>query len=172
MTGGEEEQMLTDPKIVDRNPQPYAAMVLKLRQPEISGTAPQLIGEVVQWVLAKGGQLTGPPIFNYTGFFPGGEMEMQVAMPTDRVLDPEGRFSTGTIPGGRFASLTATADYSDLYDANMKLDDWARKQGFKLDGEPMGDSFVNANRLEIYHKDPGEDPSCLPVTEVAFRLKD
>lgn len=164
--------MLTEPKIVERGPQPYAAIVLRLRQPEIAGQAPQLIGEVVQWVLAKGGQLTGPPIFNYVGFFPGGEMELQVAMPTDRVLAPDGRFSTGTIPGGRFASLTATADYSELHDANMKLDDWASKQGLKLDGEEQGDSYVNANRMEIYHKDPGEDVSGLPVTEVAFRLRD
>lgn len=164
--------MLTEPKIVERAAQPYAAIVLKLRQPEIAGTAPQLIEEVINWVLAQGGQLTGAPIFNYVGFFPGGEMEMQVAMPTDRVLTPDDRVSTGTIPGGRFASLTATADYPELHDANMKLDDWACKQGLKLDGQAQGDSYVNANRMEIYHKDPGEDPSGLPVTEIAFRLKD
>jgi len=163
--------MLTEPRIVEKPDQPYAAIMLTLRQPEIAQQAPPLIEDVIAWVKAQGGELSGAPFFNYVTFFPGGTMEMQVGMPTRSVLAANGRFATGTLPGGKFASITATVPYSELHDANMKLDDWAKAQGHVLDGTVEGDRFVGANRMEIYHKDPGEDPSGHPVTEIAFRLK-
>ena len=163
--------MLTEPTVVEKTFQPFAAIALKLRQPEIAEQAPPLIEDVIKWVRNKGGELTGPPFFNYVGFYPGGTMEMHVGMPTASVLPPDGRFVTGTIPGGRYASITATVPYHELHDANMKLDAWVREQGYDFAGTTKGDTLVDATRLEIYHKDPGEDPSGHPVTEIAFRLK-
>lgn len=163
--------MLTEPTIVEKAAQPYAAIVLTLRQPEISEQAPPLIDEVIAWVKEKGGELSGPPFFNYVNFYPGGRMEMQVGMPTATVLPAEGRFTTGSLPAGRYAAMTATVPYHELHDANMKLDDWARGQGHEFAGTVEGDSFTGGTRLEIYHKDPGEDPSGHPVTEIAFRIK-
>lgn len=162
--------MLTEPKIVEKAPQPYAAILLTLRQPEIANIAPPLIEDVIEWVRAQGGELTGPPFFNYINFFPGGTMEMQVGMPTATVLKADDKMSTGTLLGGRYASITATAPYHELHDANMMLDEWARAERLELDGAVTEDRFINANRMEIYHKDPGEDPSGHPVTEIAFRL--
>lgn len=162
--------MLTEPKIVEKAPQPYAAILLTLRQPEIAQQAPPLIDDVIKWVKAQGGELAGAPFFNYINFFPGREMEMQVGMPTATVLKADGTMSTGTLPGGRYASITATVPYHELHDANMKLHDWSVAKGHTLDGTEDGDRFINANRMEIYHKDPGEDPSGHPVTEIAFRL--
>ena len=164
--------MLTEPTIVTKPDQPYAAILLTLTQPEIARKAPQLIDDVIKWVNAHGGRTTGAPFFNYVNFFPDRTMEMQVGMPTDRVLEADDKVTTGTLQGGRFASLTATVPYHQLHDANMKLDEWVKSAGHKLDGRVDGDRFVGANRMEIYHKDPGEDPSGHPVTEVAFRLAD
>jgi effector-binding domain-containing protein len=163
--------MLTEPTIVEKPPQPFAAIALRLRQPEISEQAPPLIEDVIKWVQARGGELTGAPFFNYVGFYRGGTMEMHVGMPTATVLPPDDRFVTGSIPGGKYASITATVPYHELHDVNMKLDAWARGQGHDFAGTPKGDTFVDATRLEIYHKDPGEDPSGHPVTEIAFRIK-
>jgi len=171
VTASQEDHMLTEPKIIEKSEQPYAAIPLKLRQPEISGTAPPLIDEVIAWVKEQGGELNGPPFFDYITFYPGGEMDMLVGMPTSTVLPAGGRFATGMLPGGRYASLTATVPYHELHDANMKLDSWAREQGYEFAGSPDGDCFKDATRLEIYHKDPGEDPSGNPVTEIAFRVK-
>jgi effector-binding domain-containing protein len=94
-----------------------------------------------------------------------------VGMPTATVLPADERFTTGTLPGGKYASITATVPYHELHDANMKLDAWARAQGHDFAGTVEGDSFIGGTRLEIYHKDPGEDPSGHPVTEIAFRVK-
>lgn len=162
--------MLTEPTIVTKPDQPFAAILLKLTQPEISQIAPPLTDDVIAWVKAQGGELTGAPFFNYVSFLPGGVMEMQVGMPTATVLQADGKVSTGTLPGGNYASITATVPYHELHDANMKLHDWTVRTGHTLDGVEEGDRFINANRMEIYHKDPGEDPSGHPVTEIAFRL--
>jgi effector-binding domain-containing protein len=99
-------------------------------------------------------------------------MTMRAGFPVKTPAKSEGRFVAGELPGGRYASLTHTGPYHELHDANMTLDDWVRAQGLDLAGR-MTDAktLVGATRLEIYHKDPGEDPSGHPVTEVAFRLK-
>jgi effector-binding domain-containing protein len=164
--------MLTEPKIITKPAQPYAAIILELTQPEIAGTAPPLTDDVIRWVKAKGGKMSGPPFFNYVAFAPGGRMTMQVGMPTTTVLPRDEQVSTGTLPGGRYASLTHTGPYQELHEANMKLGTWVKAQGLTLDGTLIGDRLIGANRIEIYHKDPGEDPSGDPVTEVAFRIAD
>jgi len=162
--------MQTEPIIVTRPEQAFAAIVLRLSQPEIAAVAPPLIDDVIAWVKAQGGRTAGPPFFNYVNFYPDGTMDMQAGMPTTTLLKPEGRVSTGMLPGGRFASLTATVPYHELHAANMALHEWTVARGLRLDGVEVGKGFVDANRLEIYHKDPGEDPSGHPVTEIAFRL--
>lgn len=162
--------MLSEPQIVTRQDQPFAAILLTLRQPEIAGTAPPLVDDVIAWITTHGGKIVGRSFFNYVQFFADGTMQMQVGMPTETVMKPEGRVVTGLLPGGNYASVTAVMPYHELHNANMKLDQWARGEGLELDGHVDGDSFVGATRLEIYHKDPDEDPSGHPVTEIAFRL--
>ncbi|MDB5529175.1 MAG: hypothetical protein JWR51_2278 [Devosia sp.] len=50
---------MTQIMIATRKPQPFAAIVLTLRQPEISQKAPPLIGDVIAWVNAHGGETVG-----------------------------------------------------------------------------------------------------------------
>jgi GyrI-like small molecule binding domain len=162
--------MLTEPIVKTRAPEPYAARVIEVAQPEIAAKAPPLIAVVMDWVKASGGHVTGPPFFNYFEFLPGGRMKMQVGVPTSSVLPASGEFVTGSLPGGRYASVTHTGPYAALREANMALDDWVQEQGLAYAGERVGQPLVGATRLEIY-RDPGSDVAP-PVTEVAFRLKD
>lgn len=160
---------MTEPKLETKVPQPYAAVVLELTQPEISQKAPPLIADVIAWVRTKGGETAGPPFFNYVRFAPGGQMTMQVGMPTRTLLEGDKTMTTGTLPGGRYAVLTHTGPYHELKEANMALGDWARTEGLVLDGHVESNGFAGATRLEIY-RDPGQEPSGHPVTEVAFRI--
>ena len=124
--------MLTEPKIVEKPAQPYAAIVLDLTQPEISQKAPPLIADVIKWIEAHGAKHSGPPFFNYVDFAPGGRMMMHVGMPTKTVLKADAAMTTGTIPGGRYAVVTHTGPYHELHEANMALDTWVRRQGRNL----------------------------------------
>lgn len=163
---------MTKIMIAARKPQPCAAIVLRLRQPEIAQKAPPLIADVIAWVEAHGGAMTGAPFFNYINFYPDETMDMQVGMPTAVLMGAKGEVSTGILPGGRYASLVHDGPYRELHEANRALGDWAKSSGHKLDGTVDRDRFVNATRMEIYLRDPEESPSGNPVTEVAFRLAD
>ena len=160
--------MLTDPTIKLRHEEPYAAKVLTLSQGEIAERAPPLIQEVIDWVKANGGEVAGPPFFNYFEFLASGRMKMMVGVATAKLMMPAGDVTTGALPAGHYGSVTHTGPYTELYEANMALDDWIRSEGHELAGDAREDAVVGATRLEIY-RDPGIGKP--PVTEVAFRLK-
>jgi len=163
--------MLSEPKIIERPTQPIIFIALEVSQPEIAEVGPPLPDEVAAWAKAHGVALAGAPFFDYCAFLPGGRMKMRVGFPVTAPAVASGRVMAGELLGGRYASLTHTGPYHELYEANMTLDAWVRQEGEDFAGAVEGECFVDATRLEIYHKDPGEDPSGHPVTEVAFRLK-
>ncbi len=163
---------MTEPKIVQREQQPFAAIMLELTQPEIAEKAPHRIDDVLAWLREKGVAPTGAPFFNYVAFAPGGRMTMHVGLPVSEPVEGDGTVIGGVLPGGRYVSLTHTGPYHELMEANMAVDTWARQQGLQFAGEDNPEGFRGATRLEIYHTDPGEHPSGDPVTEVAFRLAD
>lgn len=165
--------MLSEPKIVTRPDQPFAAIRVTLDRGDIPSSAPPLIGEVAGWLASNGAAPAGAPFFNYLEMGPGEQLKMEVGFPTSTPLGGNGRVRTGTIPGGRFATLTYTGPYDGLYDANVALGDWLGRQGVP---KPMADKSrgeYDASLLEIYETDPQVEPDPSKwVTEVAFRLLD
>ena len=99
----------------------------------------------------------------------GGEILERILSGGRDAVHGAGAVIGGTLPGGRYASLTHTGPYRELKDASMALDAWVRTQGYQLDGREEAGGLAGATRLEIY-EDPGQTPSGHPVTQVAFRL--
>lgn len=160
--------MLSEPKFVDRDPQPYAAIRITLAQSQIAEEAPKLVGEILGWI-ARNGEQAGDLFFNYTRMY-GSKMDMEVGAPTRTLLTGDGRVTTGTLPGGRYATLTYTGHYSGLRDAHEQLHQWLARQP---DMEPFDMAGSGLTLLEIYETDPAEvpDPSQW-VTHIAFKLSD
>ena len=161
--------MLTEPTIKTRTAEPYAAKVIEVAQPEIARRAPPLIRDVMEWVEANGGKVAGPPFFNYFEFLPGGRMKMQVGVPTSTVLVGDDDVVTGKLPSGRYASITHTGDYADVFEANAVLDEWIDRQGLAYAGDESQGRLAGGTRLEIY-RDPGSKTKP-PVTELDFLLR-
>jgi effector-binding domain-containing protein len=161
--------MLSEPKFITREPQPYAAIRLSVEQPEIPQKAPPLIGEILGWA-AQHARQAGPAFFNYTAMEPGRPMEMEVGVPVAESIEGDGRVVGGTLPGGRYVTVTWTGPYDRLRDAHEALHQWLAKQN--LDSEAAADD-KRMTLLEIYVTDPEEvkDPNQW-VTEIAFKLKD
>ena len=161
--------MLSEPRFITRDPQPYAAIRLSVEQPEIPQKAPPLVPEILGWV-ARNANEAGPVFFNYTAMEPGRPMEMEVGVPVVEPVKGDGRVVGGTLPGGRYVTVTWTGPYDKLRDAHMALHDWLAKQG--LDKQASADDR-SMTLLEIYVTDPEEvkDPNQW-VTEIAFKLKD
>jgi effector-binding domain-containing protein len=164
--------MLSEPRIVTRPDQPFAAIRISVDRSEIPHKAPPLIGEVAGWLGSKGAAPVGAPFFSYLEMPEDGPMVMEVGFPTASQLAGDGRVRTGTIPGGRFGSVIYTGPYDGLYDANVALGEWLGKQGI-AHPMPKTDGDYEAALLEIYETDPAVEPNPQKwVTEVAFRLGD
>jgi predicted transcriptional regulator YdeE len=74
-------------------------------------------------------------------------------------LPPNEHVVVGTLPAGRYATLTVHGHYDKLMDATAALMRWAGEQGIVWDAEatPQGERF--AGRFEVYPNDPREVPN-------------
>ena len=117
--------MLTFPKIIERQPQPYLAIRRIVQRPfgdAVDATLPRLW----QWIGAHGVEPVGPPFFKYNLIDMEADMEIEFGVPTDTVLDADAEVVTGTLPGGRYASLTYRGHYDQLMEVTAMLKAWDR----------------------------------------------
>jgi hypothetical protein len=99
-----------------------------------------------------------------------GPMDIDVGYFTRRPGQGRGRIKPGSMPAGRYATLTYR-DHS--LRANRALIEWARDSGIEFDRreEPEGDAF--ACRYEANLTDPKEEPRKTRWdVELAFRIVD
>jgi effector-binding domain-containing protein len=164
--------MLTLPKIVERRAQPYVAMRRSVNIPfgdVIDATMPKLW----QWIGAHRIEPAGPPFFKYNVIDMAHELEIEFGAPTATLLQADDQVVTGTLPAGRYATLTYHGHYDNLVEVNAVLIGWANLHQHKFDMQPTpkGDRF--ACRLEVYPNDPREVPNSDDwETVLAFKLAD
>src|SRR5690606_31663850 len=147
-TTREDPMPLSEPRIVTRAPQPYAAIPLRLQQADIPQQAPPLVPEIMSWA-ERHAEQAGPVFFNYVGMAPGRPMEMEVGVPISGPAQPDGRVMVDTLPGGRYVSATWTGPYDGLRGAHEQLHEWLRTRSFQSDT-----SGGKLTLLEIYVTDP------------------
>ena len=101
------------------------------------------------------------------------EIDMEFGVPVATLPPAPGDYVSGVLPAGRYAELTSIGPYDDLYEANGVLIGWARHKGLVFDASPDGASEWFANRLEIYHNSPAEEPDPARLrTTVSIKLRD
>lgn len=149
--------MLTLPRIVERASQPYVAMRRTVRMPfsdVVDATMPKLWA----WIGAHRVEPAGPPFIKYNVIDMARELEIEFGAPTSTVLAPDDEVVTGTLPSGRYATVTYHGDYDDLVEVNAVLIGWCNlhRQELDMHPTPRGDRF--ACRLEIYPNDPRQVP--------------
>ena len=150
--------MLTLPKIVERKPQPYVGIRRTVSIPfgsVVDATMPKLF----QWLGAHGIEPAGPPFFKYNVIDMAKGLEIEFAVPTATLLQPDDTVVVGTLPAGRYATLTFHGHYDKLMDATAVLIGWAKERGVAWDSEmtPAGEKF--AARFEVFPNDPREVPN-------------
>jgi effector-binding domain-containing protein len=84
-----------------------------------------------------------------------GPMDIEVGVTTTQTLDGDDRVRSGTLPAGKYASLTYV---NHARRANGLLINWIQDNGLTADrwDEPTGDRF--ACRYEAYLTDPRSQP--------------
>jgi len=164
--------MLSEPKIIERPPQPYLAIRETVTMP-FGQVVDRVYPEFFAWLARHGVAPADAPIIKYNLIDMDGELELEFGAPVASAVEGDGRVISGVLPGGRFGSITWQGGYDKLIDANGALIDWSRREGIRWDMEetPKGDRF--GCRLEIYRTDPGQEPdSSKWLTDVVIRIAD
>lgn len=157
----------TEPKLEQRNEQPYAAMRRQVTMQEIGSVLPPLIGEVFGWLERRGAAPAGPPFFRYLVIDMVAQLVIEVGVPTETIVPGDSDVSTGVLPAGRYAVLVHTGHPSELVDATAKLLAWGQENGIVW--QASKDQREWAARIEFYLTDPAEEPDMQKwQTELAF----
>lgn len=163
--------MSTEPTIIERPAQPYAAITAQVTMQNLGEVVPPLNREVFDWLAAHGAQPAGPPFWKYNVVDMERGLEVEAGVSTAQPVDGDGRVHAGVLPAGRYATLRHTGHPSTLMDATARLLRWADQQGIKWDVSQSSEGERWAARLELYLTDPREQPDMNAwETELAFRL--
>ena len=141
--------MLTEPKIIDRQEEHYAAIRTKVNMKDIPKDLPPLIPKVNDWLKKNKVKADGPPLFRYLSMDKD-NMDVEVGVPVKNEVMGDGIILPDSLPAGRYASITYKGDYSGVKEAHKKLDSWIKEKGYKAKA---------GTATEIYVTDPEKEPS-------------
>jgi len=164
--------MPIEPEIIERADQHYAAIRANVPIQGLAGLGPRL-GEVFDWIAARGIAPAGPPFFKYNVIDMEHELQMEAGVPVAAAVDGDDAIVTGVLPGGRYVTLTHTGHPDGLAAVTGELLDWAENRDLKWDTDETSGFERWVSRLEFYLTDPSEQPDMNKwQTQLAFRLAD
>src|ERR1700751_6230624 len=97
--------MITEPKIEDRNKQPYVGIRSQVTMQEMGKVLPPLWGEVYGWLASKGLKPTGAPLWRYRVIDMAAKVEIDVAVPVAGAALRGNRLIADILPPVRYATL-------------------------------------------------------------------
>ena len=148
--------MLTVPTLVERPAQPYVAIREKVTI-QFTPVIDKVMPEVAGWLQARGVDRFGPAIFRYNVIdMPRLDVEMGFAPLAP--LKGEGRVQGGTVPAGRYATLTHWGHYDRVMDATAVLIGWAKEKNIVWDSSTAADGEHFVSRFELYPNGPMDEP--------------
>jgi len=115
----------------------------------------ELLQELREWIEGSDTETIGHGFLRLHVIDMDGPMDIEAGYFTPRPCEGGDRVQPGSMPAGRYATLTYR-DHS--LRANRALIEWARDNGLEFDrhDEPEGDAF--ACRHEAYLTDPSDEP--------------
>lgn len=160
------------PSVVERPPQPYAAIRGSVTMQTIPAIADRIPG-VLGWLAGHGIAPAGAPFLRYNVIDMERQLEIEAGVPVASEVSGDDQVETGVLPGGRYAVFTHIGPFDRLVPAVRYLLDWAAERGLVWDMTQAPEGERWGCRLEIYKTSPAEEPDPAKwVTELAFRLAD
>lgn len=162
--------MSTQPKIEQRQAQPYAAIRTRVPMSRLASVAP-LNAEALAYLQRLGVAPDGAPFFRYLVVDMEGELEVEAGWPTAELVAGDGRVESGTLPAGRYVVVTHRGHPDQLREATAALLEWGAEQGVRWDVSADGTRW--GARIEFSLTDPAEEPDMNNwETELAILLAD
>ncbi|MFE2378118.1 GyrI-like domain-containing protein [Streptomyces sp. NPDC059398] len=175
--------MQNPPVAAERAAQPYAAIKETVTMDTFPVVADRL-SEVFGWLAERGIEPAGAPFFRYDVIDVERGMEVEAGVPvarppegaaggTDSMDADTGEVFAGTLPAGRYLTVTHIGHPDELLGVTAGLLEYAAARGMEWDVEKADVVEEWGCRLEIYKTDPREEPDMSKwETELAFRLAD
>lgn len=165
--------MWTEPKLVQRSEQPYAAIKVLVTMQELAEVVPPLNGEVFGWLAEHGATPAGPPFWKYNVIDMARQLEIEAGVTVDAPITGDDRVRAGALPSGTYATLTHTGHPDSLMEATAALLQYGDEHGWRWDRADTAEGDRWASRLEFYLTDPQDEPDLTKwETELAFRIAD
>jgi effector-binding domain-containing protein len=159
-----------EPRIIERDEQPYVSIRRLVAMTSISEAADELPG-LFGWLTARNITPASAPFLKYNVIGSSGTLDVEAGFPVDAPVTGDDRVLAGVLPGGRFATVTHYGHPSKLVDATAALLDWGSDQGLVWDMSETDGGQRWGLRLELYHTNPADQPDPETwETEILFRL--
>jgi effector-binding domain-containing protein len=166
------EDDVVEPSIVWRDEHPYVGRRESITMTEFARVADHL-PTMFGWLAERGGSITGPPFFRYRVIDMSAELVVEAGIPVAGSPAVEEPTFIGSLPAGRYATVSHIGHPDELMAVTGKLLDWAQHQGLEWDVAQTPEGEVWGCRLEILMTNPAEEPDMHRwETVLMFRLAD
>jgi len=165
--------MLTLPEIVTRPARPYVYVPFEVRMNEMQRPANEGFPQVFDYIARHGLKQTSPAFYNYRRIDMAETLLVEAGVAVESPGPGEGVVQVGTLPAGRFVTLTWHGHPDKLMPVTALLVGWSKETNTPFDVEEKSDGDHFACRLELYESDPVEVPNMDEwVTVLEFKLRD
>jgi effector-binding domain-containing protein len=165
--------MALEPQLVERDEQPYVAVVSTVTMQELGKVLPPLMPVMFDWVADAGLEQTGPPFWKYNVIDMAASLEVEVGVPVDRRVEGDDRVHGGVLPRGRYVLAHHVGHPDSLEQATGDLLAWAEARQLTWDVAEVEGEERWAARLEEYLNGPDDQPDMNKwETNLVFKLAD
>ena len=165
--------MLTLPENLDRPERPYIYVPFTVRMNQMQTPAKEGFPALFAHIDKHGLRPAGAPFYNYRRINMAETLDVEAGIALQAPGPEEGDVKTGTLPAGRFMSLTWHGHPDQLMTATGMLIGWSRETEQPFDQRTEGADDYFACRLEMYETDPDEVPDMNEWdTRLEFKLRD
>jgi effector-binding domain-containing protein len=149
-------ELQQEPSVVERPEQPYVGVTRAITMTTFEVVADRMPA-VFAWLGAQGVAPAGPPFFRYWVIDMERELIVESGGPVDAPLDGDGDdVRGGTLPAGRYLTVTHTGHPDELIDVTTAFLAWADDHDLAFDVTPSPEGDRWGCRLELLLTNPAE----------------
>ncbi|MEV0380062.1 GyrI-like domain-containing protein [Nonomuraea sp. NPDC050643] len=146
------------PEIVEFPERPYVGVRATITMTTF-GVVGDRIGEIIGWLAERGAYPAGAPFFRYDSIdMAGDRLVVQAGVPVAAPVEAEGDLFAGTLPAGRYVTVSHHGHPDGLMKVTADLLRWAQEQRLSWDMTEKDGAEHWAGRLELYKTNPMEEP--------------